>query len=192
MDKDELIKGLKWAHPLLNRTPPPDYEEQCGRDFNLEQGTSYEGFVPLLIFRLYQSSFAIETKCLNKIIEQKQVFALPHNNNPELLGLINFDGQIKALFSLHRVMQLSEEGIDHKIPLVDEMPRMISLESDKDFWIFPVDEILGIFPCQSDKIINGTDDQTSLLKGLIKWGDYTSVALIDEEALCRYLRESVA
>lgn len=78
----------------------------------------------------------------------------------------------------------NDEG---SIPLVDNR-RHIALADGSDVWLFVVDELYGIYTCETKRIKQSGND---LLKGVIEWGPRTSVGLIDEDRLYSHIKRAL-
>lgn len=190
-EKSETLPALR----LLNRPPNPAYIAtwtellaQHKQDEEKEGGS-------VIIFRLGKEWLAITTLVFCRIIPFHTVHSLPHHTNDILLGVVNFEGQITLCINMHRFL-LVEDTFSGPIELLNSgmFKRMIAIQNQQERWIFPVDDIYGIFQFESESLenipVNIKKSSTNYLRGIIPWNG-KSVGYLDEQLIFDGLRRSI-
>ena len=122
---------------LLEREPPADYIQEWKRVLEQPKETEPAGTTSVLIFRIFEKWFAIETKYLREVTEPRVIHRIPHRTGKFLMGLINVRGEILLCISLSRILEIEQ---------TNDLPggRMIEIEKDGERWVFPVDQVQGV------------------------------------------------
>lgn len=136
---------------------------------------------------------ALATSCFKEILEVKPVHRVPFRNNPLLQGLINVGGQLKVSVYLDRLLKVSENA---DITEIGEIlyKRMIVIRSGEETWVFPSDEVHGIFYVDPLKIenvpVSVLKSDSNYFNGIFNWHG-RDVAILDHELLFKSLRKAV-
>ncbi len=177
---------------LLERNLPDHYEEEWTRVFAEKKEEEFPGTVSMLIFRIAKQWFALPAQLLEEVITPQPLHTVPHRNNSILMGVINVHGEIQLCVSLKDLLEL-EDDVDRKKEWRG-YKRMIVVNKNDNRWVFPVDEIHGIYRVHPQTFENVpvtvAKAKTAFTKHLFKWED-TSVALLDDELLLYKLTRSV-
>lgn len=148
----------------------------------------------LVVFRLGREWLGMSTKIFNEISERRQIHRIPHRNSPILMGLTNFRGQLRICMNLHNLLEIaaSENNSEKSNPL--EYQRMLAVQSEDNFWIFPADEVLGVFRFDLSTMENVpvtvSKSTANYIKGVLSWSEIT-VGVLDEELLLYSLKRSL-
>lgn len=139
----------------------------------------------LLIFRLADEWFAIDTYALNEVIEKRPIHTIPNRPEKILLGLVNIRGQLKICVSLHILLELPD--------LQQEKEKYVVISKDNSIWVCPIDELLGIHYFETDQISPkheaASKTSEAYLKGVIQLGD-RNIGYLDAGMLLESLDRS--
>ncbi|NGX57824.1 MAG: hypothetical protein K940chlam3_00720 [Chlamydiae bacterium] len=183
------------ADKLLKREPDIQYINEWTsilQDEKLIKRDSKEH--SLLLFRIHHEWFGLSTSVFNQVCEKKTIHTIPYRKNPTIKGLVNIGGQIRICVALDELLNISQqEGSENSLSSVI-YNRMIVIEKEDIFWVFPVDEVFGIFQFDMAGMenvpVNISKSSSNYLKGVLSWKD-KSIGFLDEELLFYSLKKSI-
>ncbi|PID73182.1 MAG: chemotaxis protein CheW [Desulfobacterales bacterium] len=150
------------------------------------------GALAVLIFRVAGEWLALRAELLSGVIKPERYHRIPHRNHPVLLGMINVHGELYLCVSLFRLLGLSpapDSGSSRRI-----YRRMIVLRHEENHWVFPADEIQGVYrvPLEDLEAPPATviRSAATYTRRLFALGD-KRVALLDDELLLLSFARSV-
>ncbi len=134
--------------------------EQKGSSLVKKETVSDE-IVALIIFRVSQEWLALPAWVVKEITHIHPVHTLPHRSNHVFAGIVNIRGEILMCILLRNLLALPPVDLNEKndnnsqdsssiVPVVYE--RMIVIEIQSNRWVFPVDEILGVYRFSSKQL----------------------------------------
>ncbi|MCP4406132.1 MAG: chemotaxis protein CheW [bacterium] len=181
---------------LLERELPENYKYEWTEVLASKKEEEMLGTISVLIFRLEREWLALSTQLFEEIIDVEQVESLlhsiPHRMNPVLMGVINIHGEIRMCISLKGLLKL--ESANEQEDRTMQYKRMMVVQGDGEQWVFPVDEIQGIYRIHPKTLQNVpvtvAKARTTYTKGIFEWRQH-QVALLDEELLLHNLARSV-
>ncbi|MEA5512201.1 chemotaxis protein CheW [Crocosphaera sp. UHCC 0190] len=182
---------------LLQRQSPEGYVEEwtdllaqdwqevaSKKALNKQEALTNES-LGLIIFRVAQEWLALPVWVVKEITHVFPVHTLPHRSNHVFAGIVNIRGEILMCILLRNLLGLS--AIDFRpenkssqisnyqnheiIPVIYQ--RMVVLEIQGNRWVFPVDEILGVYRFSGDQlkdapvVISKTPD--TYTKKILSW-----------------------
>jgi chemotaxis-related protein WspD len=168
----------EWTQALMQ--PPPD---ECDKRL-----------FSVLVFRLNQEWLALPTICFKEITSRKPMHRIPHRTSKFLLGIVNLNGELKLYVALDQLLEIEPftAPLPKRAPYQED--RMVAIAQNGDLWVFPVDEIDGIYNinlCLMENVpVNISKSTAGYLKGIVKIGN-KSVGLLDEELLFANLKRSI-
>ena len=182
---------------LLERGLPSNYKDEWTRVLASKKEEELLGTISVVIFRIEGEWLAVSTPMLHEIIDVEQVHALlhtiPHRRNPVLMGVINVHGEIWLCVSLKELLGLESVAPTSVTPR-GSYKRMMVIHGDGDRWVFPVDEIHGIYRVHPRTFQNVpvtvSKAKTTFTKGIFQW-DNRQVAFLDDALLLHHLTRSV-
>jgi len=183
------------ADKLLTRKPDHDYLEEWTTMVQKEKvARKLTRDYSLLLFRIHHEWFGLSTAVFNHVCENKAIHSIPFKKNPMILGLVNIGGQIRVCVTLDKLLNISgsaEKGDELSSVVYD---RMIVIEQEENVWVFPVDEVYGIFQFDVEKMenvpVNVSKSSANYLKGVFLWKG-KRIGFLDEELLCYSLKTSL-
>lgn len=139
----------------------------------------------VLVFRLGKEWLALSTIFIKEVTHSKPFHAIPHHGHSILKGFVNIDGEMKLAVSLHELLKVEP------ISGIHQSNRMIAIVNENDNWVFPVDEIDGIYHWVTKEIepipVGSSSNYT---KGRMVQ-ESKSIGLLDEELLFTGLKRSL-
>jgi len=183
------------ANELFQRSPPEPYMQEWMELLREEKADPKEvQEINLLLFRIKQDWLALTTNVFSQVCEEKAVHLIPHKLSPILMGFVNVGGQIRVCIALDKLLEIKGSGTELERTNQIIYNRFIVIEKEGEHWVFPVDEVFGIFRCAKNQIenvpVNLAKSSTNYLKGVIEWEE-KSVGYLDDELLFYSLRRSV-
>jgi len=182
---------------LLERALPDSYKQDWTQVLSLKKEEELVGTISVVIFRIEGEWLAIPTQLLDEIIDveyvQSLLHTIPHRRNPVLMGVINVHGEIWLCVSLKELLGLEtvEQQTDQEC---NTYKRMMVIQGENDRWVFPVDEIHGIYRVHPKAFQNVpvtvAKAKTTFTKGIFEW-ERRQVAFLDDELLLHNLTRSV-
>jgi chemotaxis-related protein WspD len=178
---------------LLDRTPPPGYQIEWTKHFSQARTPATPGKVSVVIFRVGAEWLALSSRAFHEIAERRQMHSVPHRQSGVVLGLVNFRGELLICVSLARLLGIPNENPPHNSWQPDD--RLMVVEWEKNFLVFPVDEIHGVHRYHPDELKSApatvANSASALTHGILAWQD-RSVGCLDEERLFATLNRSLA
>lgn len=148
----------------------------------------------IVIFRLGEEWLGMSTLIFHEVAERRSVHKIPHRSSPTLMGLTNFRGQLRICIDMHKFLEIAPGDQTSKKTSSVVYQRMVAIQQDDDFWIFPVDEVLGIhrfdMTKQTNVPVTVSKSTANYMKGVIAWRDF-QVNLLDEGLLLYSLKRSL-
>jgi chemotaxis-related protein WspD len=195
---EKEIQNIASANRLLERRPDEDYIDELTRLIVKEkESMEMTAEMSLLIFRLYREWLAISTHVLHEVAQSRIIHKIPHRSGHVLMGLVNLRGQLRLSIALHNLLQIETATPEQIIPIQigrkSSYQRMLSVQQGEDQWIFPVDEVFGIYHCTTKQILNVpvtvAKSTANYLKGVINW-ENRNIGYLDEELIFHSLKRS--
>ncbi len=163
---------------LLDRSTPDEYLDVWTDLLAKDKDVESTATTPYLVFRVGQSWLAIRALVLRELTQPGVIRRVPHQRSEVLLGLTAVRGEILLCFSLHALM-------DETVPrTANESTRFLVARHQGADWIFPVDEVSGIYdiPAEAVEPLPSTLTHAGSVYtlGIAQCGD-RPVGLVDEE-----------
>lgn len=188
---------------LLEREPPPNYLDEW-RDILAETAIAQEDIegddivihtvdtISVIIFRLGNERLALPVKMLQEVTSGCTIQPLPHRSNQLFLGLVNIRGEILLCASLSHLLHLEVTRSESSTPAKTQ--RMMVSGQGSDKWVFPVDEVHGVyrFPLKElrDAPVVITKATQAYTQGIIHWQG-KQVNYLDSELLFYTLNHKI-
>ncbi len=199
---------------LLEREPPADYLENW---INILEETSttpdiYDSneaiirtaeAISIIIFRLGSEKLGLPVRMLQEVTHPCIVQPLPHRSNELFLGLVNIRGETLLCASLSHLLhiQTTEDKINNKpnqdsksIVKPTKLQRMIVAGQGEDKWVFPVDEVHGIFRFHLNELQDApvviSKSEEGYTKGIVYW-ESKKVNYLDSDLLFYTLNHKI-
>ncbi|HUU26496.1 MAG TPA: chemotaxis protein CheW [archaeon] len=179
---------------LFERQLSADYLREWTELLSGEKETEAGATVSFAVFRIGREQLAVQALLVKEVTELKIIHSIPHLTNKILTGLVNIHGKIQLCFSLAGLLGLEREKSDGENPGHKVYKRMIVLEWEGASWVFPVDEIYGIYRFQPEKLSAVPEtvsrSHSTYTKGIISLLD-KKIGCLDHELLFNSLKRSI-
>ncbi|MEE4358110.1 MAG: chemotaxis protein CheW [Desulfococcaceae bacterium] len=177
---------------LLERELPASYLEERTRIIATKKEEESPGTVSVVIFRVEEEWLALHTRLFTEVVDPQKFHTLPHRKNPVLLGLVNVHGEIRICISLKNLLDI--KGDEEKNGEKKQYKRMMVVTCEGSQWVFPVEEIHGIYRIHPDIFENTpvtlAKSRASFTRHIFRWRDM-NVALLDDGLLFASLKRSL-
>ncbi|MGE0450469.1 MAG: chemotaxis protein CheW [Vicinamibacterales bacterium] len=177
------------GHQLLDRPAPDDYIDGWTTLLAREKEADAGQVTPYVVFRVGQSWLGLRAVALREVTQAGVIRTIPHRSSDLLLGLAAVRGEIHVCVSLHALVG---DGVAD--PSAAAARFLVARHESAD-WLFPVDEVLGIY----DVAESGIEPVPSTLAhapgiytiGIAQCGE-RSVGLMDEALVFAALQRGIA
>ncbi|MGK7943263.1 MAG: chemotaxis protein CheW [Microcystaceae cyanobacterium] len=171
---------------LLERNPPNNYLEDWAKI--IQETSDYQEIsegneailrtddaFSLIIFRLGEERLGLPVKILKEVTHTCLIQPIPHRSNDLFLGLVNIRGEMVLCASLSQLLKIEAPKETATDEQGNHLARMIVAGYESNKWVFPVDEIQGIFRFRlrevQDAPIVVTKAEEGYTKGIVYWED---------------------
>jgi chemotaxis-related protein WspD len=141
---------------------------------------SNEETLSLILFRLGSERFALSVRSLQEVIHPAAVHTLPHRTRESFLGLVSIRGEILLCASLRQFL-----GLDAANNVRPDLQRMLVVGADHRKWVFPIDEVDGIYRFSLSDIREAPiviAKANTYTQGIVEWNT-EKVSYLDAELL---------
>lgn len=199
MDTPQDIENSKTfvkssAIELLQRPPTEEYINEWTELLKKEKTKvvkTDERGMAILIFRLKNELLALPSVVFAEVIAARPIHHVPYRSNNVILGLVNVKGQMRLCVAMDIFLQIQES---EKKKSLEPSQFMLTMDRQGEQWVFPVDEILGIYELSMEEVRNTpvtiTKSTANYLKGVFTFQERIT-GLLDEELLSKGLRRCV-
>ncbi|HBE20607.1 MAG TPA: chemotaxis protein CheW [Cyanobacteria bacterium UBA11149] len=188
---------------LLDREAPSEYLEQWTRilaeipdredQINNWALVRASDTISAIVFRLGKERFALPVNVLQEVTTPSTIHTIPHRSNKLFLGLVNIRGETMLCASLKASLNLE---YTEELKAIDVMStkRMFVVEYNQNKWVFPVDEVHGIYRFHLNEfkdtptvISKAADAHTN---GVVIWQE-KKVNCLDVESLFQSINDKI-
>ncbi len=113
-----------------------------------EESSSDGKGTALVVVMLEKKLFGIMVDNIDRIIKNQRIYRVPGRSNNRFLGLVNIAGSLQPCFSLHAILDICSEN---------DTPVFINLIHNEQTWIYPVNEVVGIYRFEDDSFVPDAD-----------------------------------
>lgn len=141
------------AKSLFDRQVP-DEELQAWTE-QLAEGKEVEviGSISVLMFRVLGEWLALPTEYFKEVVDIRPAHPVPFRSNKVLLGLVNINGELIPCLSLVHLLKLEEASSSERDAGTGKgHRRLVVVERNRQRFVVPVDEILGVRRIRSEQV----------------------------------------
>ncbi len=146
----------------------------------------------VIIFRLGNERLALPVNILQEVTHPQVIHSVPHRTNSIFVGLINIRGETLLCISLRNLLGL-EATETVKASIINPERLIVAGQQDQK-WVFPVDEIHGIYRFHLSEFKEApvviTKASEAYTKGVVTWQDQR-LNFLDSELLFYTLNHKV-
>lgn len=182
---------IRFGRKLLDHDIDEAYQQAWTEIVSAPKEEEMSGTFSVVVFRIGREWLSLRTQVFAEIIESAKFHSLPLRKSKILLGIINVHGEIQLCVSLQTLLGIeADTQEEHR-----SLPRRLMVINDNnDQWVFPVDEVYGIYPLHPVMLENvpvmvGKASST-YSKGIFKWKE-NDVAFLDDERLLYGLARNI-
>lgn len=178
---------------LFERPAPEDYLAEWEKRLANEKDRFDRGASSALVFRVGDQLLSIPLNALSEVVGVRFPHPIPHQKDPAIRGLINLNGRLQLCASLHGLFKLPDDAPGAPRPKGGASRRIIVMSSGEDSWAFAVDEVLGVYTFEREKLIEPPatlPEATRLVAGSFLLNG-EEVGVLDDAALTRRLNGSL-
>jgi chemotaxis-related protein WspD len=174
----------EWIEILTEAPTDFDDADQEGALVRSEEALS------VMIFRIDKEWLSLPVSTLQEVTQPCMIQPVPHRSNELFLGLVNIRGQILLCASLRHLLNLkpSEENSN------SSKARMIVAGQGEEQWVFPVDEVHGVFRFHQSELRDApiviTKATETYTQGIVHW-QTQKVNCLDSELLFYTLNHKI-
>jgi chemotaxis-related protein WspD len=180
------------ASNLLDAEPSSDYIAHWTRQASRKRDVAERATVSVLIFRIGNEWFALQSTSLTEIAGMRRIHSIPNRRNGIVLGLANIRGELVVCVSLRGILNIEDaEQTDAN----DQRRRLLVIHRDGASTVCPVDEVHGIerFTTRDLGALPATVSGASARYtcATLSWSERT-VGVLDERMLFQAVARNVA
>lgn len=182
----------KAARNLFDREIPEGYLEEWTDLYAGKEEKEIPGTIFVVVFRLKNEWLAMKTVCLQEVAKVRQVHYVPFRTSNVFMGLVNIHGVLVPCVSIADILGLTGDVEESSKQVIYK--RLVVVNKDRELFVFPVDEILGIrriSPDNQKKIPATLSKSSTALSTGVYSIDEKTVGLLDEEKLFKSLQRSL-
>jgi chemotaxis-related protein WspD len=174
----------EWIEILTEaKTTDLDDADQEGALVRSEEALS------VMIFRIDKEWLSLPVSTLQEVTTPCTIQPVPHWSNELFLGVVNIRGQILLCASLQHLLKLNpSKGSNGKA-------RMIVAGQAEEQWVFPVDEVHGVFRFHQSELKDApiviTKATETYTQGIVHW-QTQKVNCLDSELLFYTLKHKIS
>jgi chemotaxis-related protein WspD len=144
--------------------------------------------VSVMIFRIGHEWLSLPVNTLQEVTPPAIVQPVPHRSNELFLGLVNIRGETLLCASLRHLLNLDSSEA------ADMTARMLVAGQGEDKWVFPVDEVHGVFRFHQSELRDApiviTKATETYTQGIVHW-QTQKVNCLDSELLFYTLNHKI-
>lgn len=183
------------ANKLLERIPDESYILEWSELLQEQKNkTERKDEKSIVVFRLGREWLGMATTIFHEVAERRMVHKIPHRSGNILMGMTNLRGQLRICVNMHNLLEIegAQQGNIQSSSVIYR--RMLAIQCNDEFWIFPVDEVFGIHrfdPLKMENVpVTVSKSTANYIKGMITW-DNMNIGILDEELLLYSLKRSL-
>jgi chemotaxis-related protein WspD len=152
------------SQQLFQREAPSQYLEEWTQGIAEAGAITASEELSVIVFRIGAEWLAFDTHAVVEVVEMRPIHRVPHRTDKLLLGLANIRGELLLCVSLRELLGI-EENSPHPNPLPKgegtigigfksvsspvAKERLMVVEQEQTRWVFPVDEVDGVYRTQA-------------------------------------------
>lgn len=186
---EDVNNSLLLGRELFEREAPEGYIQEWSQVVSCEKKKKeVSTYCSVVIFRLGFEWLGMPTHLIREVTDSFPVHSLPHCSDDVLKGIVNIRGELQPCLSLRSLLGLKNHREDLQRPTSKGRVyrRMIVIEKNLQNWVFPVDEVQGIFHYFPEDTQNSpvtVEKSNNTLTRLVLFWQGLRVGCIDGELL---------
>ena len=183
------------ANKLLERKPDESYILEWSRLLQEQKNEVVRtDEKSVVVFRLGREWLGMATVIFHEVAERRMIHKIPHRGGNILMGMANLRGQLRICVNMHNLLEIEASHQQNQQSSSVIYQRMLAIQSDDEFWIFPVDEVYGIHRYDPNNVENVpvtvSKSTANYITGVVTWNNM-NIGILDEELLLYSLKRSL-
>jgi chemotaxis-related protein WspD len=130
---------------LFDRDIPAGFREEWTQTLAGGKETEIPGAVSVVVFRLHDELLALKTEAFVRALEVRPIHRVPFRTNRVFLGLVNVDGVLLPAVAALEILGIAAPAARPPAAEQGHYQRLMVVVRDGARWVFPVDEVLGVY-----------------------------------------------
>jgi chemotaxis-related protein WspD len=188
------VEYNKAGRTLFDREVSDEFLEEWTRNLTGIKETEALNTISVIIMRVKNEWLALKTIFLQETTNIRVVHRVPLRTNNVFKGIVNINGELLLCVSLADLLEYTHEDEKGKD---DAMiyKRMVVVNKGGERYVFPVDEILGIYRIPSSDLkeppVTLSKSPMTLIEGIFNLNE-KKVGLLGEDKFVHALKRSLA
>lgn len=183
----------KAGRRLFDRETPEELLKEWTKNLTGVKEQETLNTISVIVFRIRDEWLAYKTLYLQETTYIRPVHRIPLRTNNIFKGVVNINGELLLCISMADIMGYTEGTIDAGSDSVI-YKRMVVVDKDGERYVFPVDEILGVYRISLNDIgeppVTLSRSPETLVKGVFNL-DEKKIGLLDEDSLIHSFKRSL-
>lgn len=137
---------------LLDRAAPAAYIEEQTRLLAVPEIREDIKKQVAVVFRLSTEWLALPVRLFAEVTSPRPVRPVPHRSSQLFLGLVSIRGEIQLCFSMAELLGVLPSKEGKTMPAAGFMPRFCVIGKQERKWVFPADEIYGLYAYAENEV----------------------------------------
>jgi chemotaxis-related protein WspD len=138
---------------LFEREPPAQYVDEQTSQLARRSDDEASDTVAVLVFRIDREWLALDVGVVAEVADPRAVHRIPHRSSQLLMGLVNIRGELQLCISLPALLGIDGRPGEESLS-ASATSRLLVVEYNQQTWVFPVDEVAGVWRVGVDKLGN--------------------------------------
>ena len=134
-------KYIAAGQRALERPLPQDYVQEWTRVLSREKDDENLAHLSVIVFRLGDEWFSLPVNYLEHVEMRRTIHTIPHGGLPLIKGLVNVAGEVKACFSLGKLLGIEKSVMHESMQRTAVYQGVVVLKKGKSSYVFPVTEV---------------------------------------------------
>lgn len=187
------IEYNRAGRTLFNRKVSDEFLEEWTSNFRSIKEAEALDTISIIVMRIKSEWMALRTVCLQETTSVKAFHRVPFRTDNVFKGIVNVNGELLLCVSLADLLEYDNEDNTDKGNSAIYM-RMIVLNKDGERYVFPVDEVLGIYRIPMSGLkeppVTVSKAPLTMIAGIFDLDD-KKVGLLDEEKFIHALERRI-
>ncbi|MCX5806503.1 MAG: chemotaxis protein CheW [Proteobacteria bacterium] len=183
----------KTGRTLFDREVSEEFLEEWTKNLTGIKETEALDTISVIIMRIKNEWLALKTIFLQETTNLRVLHHVPFKTNNVFKGIVNINGELLLCISLADLLEYTleeEKGEDNTAVY----KRMVVINKDGERYVFPVDEVLGIYRIPSSDLkeppVTLSKSPMTLVEGIFNLNE-KKVGLLGEDKLIHALKRSL-
>jgi chemotaxis-related protein WspD len=183
----------KAGRTLFDREVSDDFLEEWTKNLTGIKETEALDTISVIVMRIKNEWLALKTIFLQETTNLRPVHRVPLRTNNVFKGIVNINGELLLCISVADLLEYAHEEDKWKDDTII-YKRMVVINKDSERFVFPVDEILGIYRIASSDLkeppVTLSKSPMTFIEGIFNLNE-KKVGLLGEDKFIHALKRSL-